>query len=179
MTRSLRLNALCLCSSFSFQGGNAPGLAISSSRASRAMAELSEAIVKEAPRRRWKPRASHRGDFVASYGRLRIRAWRAEKKVNELQDRLTKLTDSKTVGGRVSEEWILRVILTAPHVSGRALAEAFHLAIGSDSNVIRRESIGAIRSAFLGSDRRSLLPSDSFCVPHLECDLSMFDFPSD
>ena len=115
----------------------------------RAMAELSEAIVKEAPRRRWKPRASHRGDFVASYGRLRIRAWRAEKKVNELQDRLTKLTDSKTVGGRVSEEWITRVILTAPHVSGRALAETFHLAIGSDSNVISRDSIGAIRSAFL------------------------------
>ena len=113
------------------------------------MAELSEAIVKEAPRRRWKPRASHRGDFVASYGRLRIRAWRAEKKVNELQDRLTKLTDSKTVGGRVSEEWITRVILTAPHVSGRALAETFHLAIGSDSNVISRDSIGAIRSAFL------------------------------
>ena len=113
------------------------------------MAELSEAIVKEAPRRRWKPRASHRGDFVASYGRLRIRAWRAEKKVNELQDRLTKLTDSKTVGGRVSEEWITRVILTAPHVSGHALAETFHLAIGSDSNVISRDSIGAIRSAFL------------------------------
>lgn len=111
--------------------------------------ELSEAIVKEAPRRRWKPRASHRGDFVASYGRLRIRAWRAEKKVNELQDRLTKLTDSKTVGGRVSEEWITRVILAAPHVSGHALAETFHLAIGSDSNVISRDSIGAIRSAFL------------------------------
>ena len=115
----------------------------------RAMAELSKAIMKEAPRKRWKPRASRRGDFVASYGRLRIRAWRAEKKVNELQDRLTKLTDSKTVGGRVSEEWITRVILTAPHVSGRALAETFHLAIGSDSNVISRDSIGAIRSAFL------------------------------
>ena len=42
----------------------------------------------------------------------------------------------------------MRVILTAPHVSGRAMSEAFHLAVGS-ANIISRESIGNIRAAFL------------------------------
>ena len=51
--------------------------------------------------------------------------------------------------GRVSEEWILRVILSAPKVSGRALAEAFHLAVGSDGNIISRPTIANIRAAFL------------------------------
>ena len=49
----------------------------------------------------------------------------------------------------MSEEWLLRVILTAPHVSGRAMSEAFFLAVRSDSNMISRESIGNIRAAFL------------------------------
>ena len=49
----------------------------------------------------------------------------------------------------MSEEWILRVMLTTPNVSGRAMAEAFHLSVGSDRNMVSRESIGNIRSAFL------------------------------
>ena len=49
----------------------------------------------------------------------------------------------------MSEEWLLRVILTAPHVSGRAMSEAFFLAVRSDSNMISRESIGNIKAAFL------------------------------
>ena len=61
----------------------------------------------------------------------------------------TKFETSKCVGGRVSEEWILRVILSAPNVSGRALAEAFHLAVGSDGNIISRPTIANIRAAFL------------------------------
>ena len=56
---------------------------------------------------------------------------------------------SKDVGGRVSEEWLLRVMLTAPHVSGRALAVAFHLACGSDSNMVSRVTIASSRAAFL------------------------------
>ncbi len=44
---------------------------------------------------------------------------------------------------------IVRVVLTAPHVSGRALAEAFHLTVGSDSCVVSRPSVAAIRAAFL------------------------------
>ena len=49
----------------------------------------------------------------------------------------------------MSEEWILRVMLTSPNVSGRAMAEAFHLSVSSDRNMVSRESIGNIRSAFL------------------------------
>ena len=71
------------------------------------------------------------------------------RKNTDLELKLQKFTASKTVGGRISEEWLLRTILTAPHVSGRALAETFHFAVGSDSYVISRESIGAVRSAFL------------------------------
>ena len=72
-----------------------------------------------------------------------------EEKITDLELKLQKFTESKTVGGRISEEWLLRTILTAPHVSGRALAETFLLSVGSDSNVICREKIGAVRSAFL------------------------------
>ena len=112
----------------------------------KAMAELSDALMKEAPRKKWNARGSHRSDLMDAYGRSRVQAWRAKKKITDLEIQLKKFTESKTVGGRISEEWLLRTILTAPHVSGRALAEVFHLAIGSDSNVINKESIGAVRS---------------------------------
>ena len=38
----------------------------------------------------------------------------------------------------ISEEWISRVMLTAPHCSCRALQEAFHTALGMDAQVICR-----------------------------------------
>ena len=56
----------------------------------------------------------------------------------------------------MSEEWILRVMLTTPNVSGRAMAEAFHLSVGSDRHMVSRESIGNIRSAFLELYRKLL-----------------------
>ena len=49
----------------------------------------------------------------------------------------------------LSTNWILRVTLTAPNVSGRALAEAFHLVVGSDRTMVSRESVKNIRAAFL------------------------------
>ena len=80
-----------------------------------------------------------------------IRTWRCrtKKKMSALQEELSRLKASKDARGRVSEEWLVRVLLTAPNVSGRAMSEAFHLAVGSDSNMISRESIGNIRAAFL------------------------------
>jgi hypothetical protein len=56
---------------------------------------------------------------------------------------------SKSVHGVVSASWILKVILTAPNVSGRGLAEAFHLVVGSDRSMVSRESVKNIRAAFL------------------------------
>jgi len=50
---------------------------------------------------------------------------------------------------RSSEEWIVRVLLCAPRTSARSLADAFHLAAGSDSNLISRPSIGNIRNAWV------------------------------
>ena len=50
------------------------------------------------------------------------------KVVRDLQGQLSRLKASKDARGRVSEEWLVRVILTAPNVRGRAMSEAFHLA---------------------------------------------------
>ena len=89
------------------------------------------------------------------------RAWRSrhKKKVQQLTAELHALKSSKDVSGRVSEEWLLRVILAAPNVSGRALAEAFHLLVGSDRSMISRESVGRIRSAFLEMWRNMIFSS--------------------
>ena len=82
-----------------------------------------------------------------------------KKKVQQLTAELSTLKSSKDVRGRVSEEWLLRVILAAPNVSGRALAESFHSLVGSDSNTISREGVGRIRSGFLEMWRNMLLAS--------------------
>ena len=42
-----------------------------------------------------------------------------------LRTELAKHTVTKTKQGRIEQEWIARVILAAPHASGRALAQAF------------------------------------------------------
>ena len=110
--------------------------------------------------RAWRQRlrlASHRRQGAPATGGRKpltdgqIRTWRcrAKKKLSALQEELSRLKASKDARGRVSEEWLVRVLLTAPNVSGRAMSEAFHLAVGSDSTMISRESIGNIRAAFL------------------------------
>ena len=47
--------------------------------------------------------------------------------MQQLTTELCTLKSSKDVRGRVTEEWRMRVILTAPNVSGRALTESFNL----------------------------------------------------
>ena len=64
----------------------------------------------------------------------------------------------------MSEEWVLRVMLTTPNVSGRAMAEAFHLSVGSDRNMVNRESIGNIRSAFLELYKELIFSTIRECV---------------
>jgi len=100
--------------------------------------------------------ASHRRPAVAGHkrpadpeGARRTRLHRMSKKVKMLENQLAELKTSKDVRGRVSEEWLVRVILAAPKVSGRALAEAFHLAVGVEGNMVSRATIGNIRAAFL------------------------------
>ena len=60
--------------------------------------------------------------------KARVALWRAKKKINDLASKLETFRSSKSVHGVVSASWILKVILIAPNVSGRGLAEAFHLA---------------------------------------------------
>ena len=60
-----------------------------------------------------------------------------------------KLEEGKKEDGRhVSQAWICRVFLCAPHSSGRALAEGLHLIMGSDSNIVSRTSILKIKSTW-------------------------------
>ena len=60
-----------------------------------------------------------------------------------------KLEEGKKEDGRhVSQAWICRVFLCAPHSSGRALAEGLHLIMGSDSNIVSRASILKIKSTW-------------------------------
>ena len=68
---------------------------------------------------------------------------------DELEQELAKYKRPKDLAGRVSEEWIIRVILTAPNVSARALSESFRMTVGEDHNVISRTQVGRIRAAFL------------------------------
>ena len=49
----------------------------------------------------------------------------------------------------MSQEWILRVLMSAPTMSGRALAASFRMALGIDGNAISRVSISRIKDAFL------------------------------
>ena len=80
---------------------------------------------------------------------LRCQLWRKNKKLEQLEQEIAKYKRPKDLAGRVSEEWIIRVILTAPNVSARALSESFRMAVGEDHNVISRTQVGRIRAAFL------------------------------
>ena len=66
----------------------------------------------------------------------RVALWRAKKKIADLTSEVENNQSSKGVHGLLSQTLILRVILTAPNVSGRAMAEAFHLVVGSDRSMV-------------------------------------------
>ena len=82
------------------------------------------------------------------------RKWRSrqKKRIQQLEDQLRTLREkhetSKTVGGILSVEWIVRVILASANTSSRALQQTFTEAVGSDSSRVSRESIGKIKAAF-------------------------------
>ena len=79
--------------------------------------------------------------------------WRQNKRIQQLEDQLRTLRDehetSKTVGGILSVEWIVRVLLASANTSSRALQQTFREATGSDSTRVSRESVGKIRAAFV------------------------------
>jgi len=78
-----------------------------------------------------------------------MRTRRCEDKLKVVEKELATYKSAKTVGGRVSQEWILRVFLATPHTSGRALAQAFHLVAGFDEGTVSRPTVGKIRDAWV------------------------------
>ena len=78
------------------------------------------------------------------YSALRCQLWRKNVKLEQLQQELAKYTRPKDLAKRVSEEWIIRVILTAPNVSARALSESFRMAVGEDHSGRQQPSISRL-----------------------------------
>jgi len=116
-------------------------------RTEAALKVLADALQLEFPR---KPSSRKRrgGDTDAKSKRSYMQCYRLKKQMKELQEENTKLTDSKSIGGRLSQEWIVRVCLACPHASRRALAHSFSMICGVDGNVVSRPSIGKVKDAF-------------------------------
>ena len=75
---------------------------------------------------------------------LRCQLWRKTVKLEQLEQEIAKYKRPKDLAGRVSEEWIIRVILTAPNVSARALSESFRMAVGEDHSGRQQSSISRL-----------------------------------
>ena len=121
-------------------------------RTAAALDELQQALASEFAES-LRPRPTRQG-FVskdASYSRLymKIRRGRDKVEVGALEKELATYKSAKTVGGRVSQEWIMRVMLAAPHTSGRALAHAFNVVAGFDEGTVSRPTIGKIKDAWV------------------------------
>ena len=82
-------------------------------------------------------------------GIYRVQLYRAKKKVKTLEAEVHRHISSKTVGGRVSREWLLRVFLAAPHSSARALAHSFRAVAGTDDCTVSRPTISKIKDAWV------------------------------
>ena len=79
--------------------------------------------------------------------------YRQKKKIQQLEEQLRTLREkhetSKTVGGVLSVEWIVRVMFASANTSSRALEQTFREAAGSDTSRVCRASIGKIKAAFV------------------------------
>jgi len=69
--------------------------------------------------------------------------------MTKLRAELQRHTSTKTVGGRVSQEWLMRVFLAAPHASARALAHSFRAVAGTDDCTVSRPTISKIKDAWV------------------------------
>ena len=118
------------------------------------------------------PRPSHRRNGRATtFHNLprmwRQRATRLKKKYKDLleKDRLNE--NARSYDGRLSEEWIGRIIGCAPHVSGRALAETIGFAEGHDKSIVSRWSIPRIRAAWVEMYTNMVGAATGACVENV------------
>ena len=119
-----------------------------------AVAALGAAIAAEFPKRRGKERrrslkgASKFYDPADAARIYRRRGYRLKAERDRMAADLAKHVTARSQDGRLSEEWIQRVICCAPHASARSLASAFHLANGRDAALLSRPSIGKIKDVW-------------------------------
>lgn len=119
---------------------------------SAALEDLKRALAAEfiqpaGPRRPGRGGASRSGDQEKRARRWYMRCHRLRAEVTSLKKELAKHTTTKTKERRMEQEWIVRVMLAAPHTSGRALAQAFRDVAGSDACTVSRSTIGRIKDA--------------------------------
>ena len=81
--------------------------------------------------------------------RYRKQIRRLKRQVTKLNAELQRHVSTKTVGGRVSQEWLTRVFLAAPHASARALAHSFRAVAGTDESTVSRAAISKIKDAWI------------------------------
>ena len=89
------------------------------------------------------------GVYIRELSRRRQRVARMTRELKQLRAQVENFKTTKTLGGRLSQEWILRVILSAPNASGQGLVDAFKMAVASDSSALSRLSMGSIKPSFL------------------------------
>ena len=116
-------------------------------RTEAALKVLGDALQLEFPRKA-SSRQKRGGNLGLKYQRTYQQAYRLRKENKKLKEENTKLRNSKSFGGRLSQEWILRVFLACPHASRRALAHSFSMICSVDGNVVSRPSIGKVKDAF-------------------------------
>ena len=69
--------------------------------------------------------------------------------MTKLTAELQRHTSTKTLGGRVSQEWLMRVFLAAPHAFARALAPSFRVVVGTDDCTASRPTLSKIEDAWV------------------------------
>ena len=87
--------------------------------------------------------------YLRELGRKRQVFRRMKQECMRLKEQVKNFKTTKTLGGRLSQEWILRVILSAPNASGQGLVDSFKMAVASDSSALSRQSMGCIKASFL------------------------------
>ena len=75
------------------------------------------------------------------------RRFRQER--DALAEKVRRLSGAKDSRNMLSEEWLLRVILSHPNASARSVEQSFADIVGSDVRTVSRASLNAVRDAFV------------------------------
>lgn len=87
----------------------------------------------------------------ARAARYKHQAWRLKQQGMELEAEVQRHRPATSMGGRVPQEWLLRVFLAAPPASAWALAHSSRAVDGTDDCAASRPTISKIRDAWVGN----------------------------